>query len=1248
MARWRVLGMMVGVCACARAPEPEPLEWTATVERSWGETATFCTADQTHCSDAKKGASVPFPGRLETKGGQAVLRLPSGGWVQVGEATVLEGRAHAIVVTAGHATVEPGTSDLVVIAGGLEMGLGAGTALSVRARDEEEATVTLHRGATELGETPLFAGQTAHVEHREVDRRAVYAGRVSPVMRVLPKEPDSAESQPRGLGRVTARIPGTERIVTGVRVSAHHAKTVIRDGFARTEIEETLHNDTDRVLEGRYVFALPPRASLSRLALWVGDELVEGEIVEKGRAARIFKGIVDDTVRPRDPALLEWVSGSELSLKIFPIEPRQGRRVVIAYNEALPRAGGTVQYRLPLGLGNDRATPIDDFSATVDVRDHAISNPRSVGYPASIAASDERATLTMTAQEFVPTRDFVVEYAVPPRSAALSVFVPEWGKSEEVELPEVSAGAGEAKYFALELTAALPAGVAVPDPRALDRVLVVDRSFSQGEESLGAQLRIAKALLEDLDEDERFAVLVCDSACESYPPQGLDAATAENVGAARTFLGHHAHPQGASDVAEALVAAAARVERAGQIVYLGDGRATAGPLTVERIAERARGAVLRSGADVRLLGTGRNVDEVQLSGLASALGASSETVASEASLAARTDELVLALRTPVIERPALTLPPAFTEVVPQRLPNLRLGQTFRVVGKMTELAAGRVTLSGTLAGERYELENRVDPGQREGQNPLVPRLWAERRIAALQAADDAATQQEVVALSQRHHVASRFTSLLVLESERMFREFGVQRTQRRSPEADGSSSTGNLWGSEVGSAFGSGGLGLSGIGEGGGGRGEGIGLGSVATFGRGAGGSSFPGSGFGSGRGRLGGSHVTRAPRVRMGTSTVSGRLPPEVIQRITRQNFGRFRMCYEQGLARNPELTGRVTARFVIGRDGSVSSATNGGSDLPDTGVVSCVVRAFYGLSFPRPEGGIVTVVYPIVFSPGGAPSPVGNWSSRGGDSWSSYRPLVHHPGSEGWRSAGDSSITTARATLAKNPKSRDAWQQLVTTLVRHGRFDDAADECRELARLDPDNAWVHERLAWVAGIQGNGAQAATHLATALELAPFAATTQMRVARAYEAARDERRACAHWRAAVDLSPDHPRAGAEAARCRARLEGKNSAPSYDAKSDEPGWFEARVLCTTQGKRCPTIAILTPTGRLVTPWSPEVARASLARVALTKRSSGRYRTLLVGGESGAAGQVTIVVDGQSHHREFTHDGKLTTIVASDWR
>jgi pSer/pThr/pTyr-binding forkhead associated (FHA) protein len=181
---------------------------------------------------------------------------------------------------------------------------------------------------------------------------------------------------------------------------------------------------------------------------------------------------------------------------------------------------------------------------------------------------------------------------------------------------------------------------------------------------------------------------------------------------------------------------------------------------------------------------------------------------------------------------------------------------------------------------------------------------------------------------------------------------------------DEKSARGNMFGDTIGDSFGAGGLGLSGVGEGGGGRGEGIGLGNFGGLGHGAG--TGTGQGIGNGRGRLGGGHKVSAPRIREGATSVNGRLPPEVIQRIVRQNFGRFRLCYENGMRNNPNLQGRVTVKFIIDRSGAVSMTADGGSDLPDQGVVQCVVRGFGNLSFPQPEGGMVTVVYPIMFNPG------------------------------------------------------------------------------------------------------------------------------------------------------------------------------------------------------------------------------------------------------------------------------------------
>ncbi len=175
-------------------------------------------------------------------------------------------------------------------------------------------------------------------------------------------------------------------------------------------------------------------------------------------------------------------------------------------------------------------------------------------------------------------------------------------------------------------------------------------------------------------------------------------------------------------------------------------------------------------------------------------------------------------------------------------------------------------------------------------------------------------------------------------------------------------------GAALGDAFGAGGLGLSGVGEGGGGRGQGVSLDSLGTTGHGAAGDA---QGFGTGHGRLGGAHVSEVPSLRTGAVQVNGHLPAEVIQRIVRQNYGRFRLCYENGLRSNPRLSGRVSVKFVIDRSGSVSTYSDAGSDLPDQGVVACVVRGFANLSFPQPEAGVVTVVFPILFAPGEGSSP-------------------------------------------------------------------------------------------------------------------------------------------------------------------------------------------------------------------------------------------------------------------------------------
>jgi len=147
-------------------------------------------------------------------------------------------------------------------------------------------------------------------------------------------------------------------------------------------------------------------------------------------------------------------------------------------------------------------------------------------------------------------------------------------------------------------------------------------------------------------------------------------------------------------------------------------------------------------------------------------------------------------------------------------------------------------------------------------------------------------------------------------------------------DADDPAVNDNVWGDEVGEAYGTGGLGLAG---------------TESTIGT-----------------------RSSAPRIRAGSVTVLGRISQEAVMRTVRQNFGRFRFCYEKGLARNAALAGKVELKFAIERDGAVSHVVSGaGTDLPDPEVVGCVKNGLNGVSFPLPEGGPASVVYPILFEP-------------------------------------------------------------------------------------------------------------------------------------------------------------------------------------------------------------------------------------------------------------------------------------------
>ena len=183
----------------------------------------------------------------------------------------------------------------------------------------------------------------------------------------------------------------------------YHIDVHIEDGFARTTIDQTYFNHTHSRLHAQFKFPLPADASLSRLAMYVGPKLMEGGMAERQHARNTFEQIMHTK---RDPALLEWIDGSTFSVRIFPMEPRQEKRLLISYTQRLNTAYGNTQYRFPAGHSLD---VVRDWSTTIRVKDGENLAYKSSSHAMKAERGDGDLILKSTLQNALFDRDVVLE-----------------------------------------------------------------------------------------------------------------------------------------------------------------------------------------------------------------------------------------------------------------------------------------------------------------------------------------------------------------------------------------------------------------------------------------------------------------------------------------------------------------------------------------------------------------------------------------------------------------------------------------------------------------------------------------------------------------------------------------------------------------------------------------------------------------------------------------------------------------------
>ncbi|HVW28322.1 MAG TPA: VIT domain-containing protein, partial [Polyangiaceae bacterium] len=782
----------------------------ATVSRAFGGGAGVerCSPDRAVCGRIDRGDDVPAGSTLRTDGQtRAVVEMRDGTRLALDRDTelLLDG-AYPRRARLDHGSLVADVPALGTSRARIDLPLGFVEAQSVKMSvvgdatraDVEVARGSLQRvGADERG-VAVHAGEAGRLEPGSapsVFESASLGARFGWTERAF-TELGAKEANISGLGELGAKRPGDDHETKGlVSLASHSARVRIAGNVARTEIEEVFTSSSDDVLEGVFRFPLPPDAQIERLALEVDGNIEEGAFVDRDRAEAIWRGAIVNAGAKRrvgeeivwvpgpwrDPALLEWQRGGRFELRVYPIPRRASRKVLLSYTQVVPEAGGIRRYVYPLPYDPAGSTRVGRFDLDVEIRG---DDPRKAivarGYSMRQSKLPDGArALTFGAERFSPSGDLTIEYSLPNAGAEVTAWAYRPGPDEVAGAKGGAGPSDAAAYVALALRPKLPRTF---DGVERDFAIVVDSSRSMYGERFRRAAAIAESIVREMDRGDRVTVLACDTTCREAPG-GLSSAGPEAARAVSEFFAS-VTPEGGSDVAAAVRrgrdALRGAPKGAARVVYVGDGTPTIGAVAPAFLRREIEAAVPRDAGTVTAVAIGADADVATLSMLAEAGGGVLVPYVPGQTLTDATYALLGATYGTTLCDVRVELPDGLRDLAPQRIGTLRAGGEALLVARMDAPSiSGTLTIHGTISGapfeQRYPLE--IDATTSKG-NAFVPRLWAAGEIAELEQRPDAASRSQAIELSSRFHVASRYTSLLVLESAAMMHAFGLARDER--------------------------------------------------------------------------------------------------------------------------------------------------------------------------------------------------------------------------------------------------------------------------------------------------------------------------------------------------------------------------------------------------------------------------------------------------------------------------------------
>jgi Ca-activated chloride channel family protein len=131
-----------------------------------------------------------------------------------------------------------------------------------------------------------------------------------------------------------------------IQVLDHHVEVLIQNGFARTEVTQVFFNPNERALEATYRVPVPEGASLSEMTMFLGETVMEGEVVAREKARAAY-----EEERDSGAGLAEEQAGNVYDFFVSPVPALSELRFRYLYYQPIKLDTGIGRFLYPLEDG---------------------------------------------------------------------------------------------------------------------------------------------------------------------------------------------------------------------------------------------------------------------------------------------------------------------------------------------------------------------------------------------------------------------------------------------------------------------------------------------------------------------------------------------------------------------------------------------------------------------------------------------------------------------------------------------------------------------------------------------------------------------------------------------------------------------------------------------------------------------------------------------------------------------------------